>query len=170
MNEKKISLEHEPGALDPSYLLTYFVEPMQIGRTFSDWPLHITIIPWFSVKNIEQADEALEQIAGNHQPLKAIGSTRETFGEHDVCLVEPADVLRTIHKAVYASLQSLDARFISTEFFGDNYNPHVTTQGEAIFAVGEHILLNGFYLVRRHREQETDQYVKTIAKNYSFSR
>ncbi len=169
MNAKKTNLEHQPGALDPSYLLTYFINEKQIDDTFTDWPLHVTIIPWFKVKAIELVDQALGQIAISHQPITVTGSERDNFGGHDVCLLEPAELLRGIHKYVYATLQGHGARFISTEFFGDNYNPHVTTQGDDVFDVGEQTVLNGFYLVKRHRDQVSDRYTKTVACEYHFN-
>lgn len=166
-----VDLNHAPDTLDPSYLLAYFMAEQQPGDEFTNWPLHITIIPWFRVNNIEQVDTGLQTVAertGPFRPFRVCGQGQAQFGDYQVRLIEPVSLMKAIHQQIYQLLQNKQARFISTRFFGDNYVPHISHQSGSSFGHGQVALISGFYLLKRYRQSQSDKYIKIVAKGYKF--
>lgn len=169
MNVHHTLQHHDPRTLDPSFLLAFFVDKKAVGNTFINWPLHITIIPWFFVHDIDTLDAKINRISKKFFKLSVTGRELTKYGERTVCLVSNEYTLQQIHRAVYTTLQMLNARFIDTRYFGDNYTPHITWQESEKYLIGDVFDAAGFYLVKRHKDKQTGRYIKTIAQEYSFN-
>ena len=141
----------KPGSLK----IVYFVEQQLEGWTFqrSHWPLHVTIVPWFTVADEELTVRSLERVAhqthaislsvGNQEMLGLLG----TVPVNSIVNQAPAMAL---HQILVDTLVATDVTFDEQGFYGAHYIAHVNRHvaDNRHSSKGEEILLNYFQLVR----------------------
>jgi len=121
----------EKSSLDQERLMiAHFTEPLGLDYEFEDWPLHISILPWFH-RNKEIAVAELE-LAVVHMKscrialgAKALDSV-EFFGVNEdipVRRVKDCTSLGVMHGMLLSQFQ-LDLE--DKTFIGGAYNPHLT--------------------------------------------
>jgi 2'-5' RNA ligase len=120
-----------------------------------DWPLHVTVMPWFSVsdRHSESFIEALEHRASQEKsPLQLFGDEIEYFGSDRSIKVR---TLRNISRIaqLHNDLLSLIARdyagIVDSPYIGSQYRAHVTEQaGGKKIEKDQEIILENLQLVR----------------------
>lgn len=120
-----------------------------LGSTFREWPLHVTIVPWFRLKT--SRDIFLiglqEIIADIHSFSSEVGKIA-LFGTVRVNLLPRRDWGR-LHEQTLAYIQS-NARIVALlNFSGKLYMPHITRQKNDALDESESILCCGVALVEK---------------------
>lgn len=155
-------------------MVVAFVKQNPLPSAFRDWPLHITLIPpWIEMesKDIDEAQRLLQRIAQAYLPLEVTGVEEALFGASKnipVTRVESED-LHSIHNKLlesFTSMQASDQHF-NHMWVGDDYNPHVTHQGENTLAVGETFTLDSLSLIERVKPEEQESVNKEVIFNAS---
>jgi hypothetical protein len=141
-------------------LVCAFIRPTETGGQFKEWPLHITIVPWFrlSVPSADLANELQQNFIGSssfkvdigpedhfgykkrkvvnlafaEELLRVEGQTRRTLHLHKAWVVDEADKTRR-----------------------RKYLPHVTAQTSGRVHEGDSFTCNELYIVEQkgdHKE------------------
>lgn len=147
-------------------LLCCFIENHLAGNTFSEWPLHSTIVPWFrsSAATRELAD-ALKARLASTSPFKIVIGGEAGFGYHGrklVNLIESPTPLEYIEKEFREILHARDAWIVDeTTKIQRQFLPHVTVLGSNRVHAGDTINCSSLYIV----EQKGD-YKETVGSIY----
>lgn len=150
-------------------MIAHFVDPMLEGRQFDEWPLHITILPWFyesevdSIRNIEIAAESMRscRIALGAKAIKLLGRV-EMFGDGldvPVRRINDSTSLGVIHGML---LGQFHEKLEDKTYIGGNYNPHLTIRENNDPGEASEILVNKISLVEYGRP------AKTVIKNFEL--
>lgn len=161
MNAKKTSSEQ---------LLVFMVRPHS-RQSFVHWPLHVTIVPWFSVGSNQGArlNLALETLAKQHKHLQAVIDHTETWGDHIVEVIAPNPLLKSFHLDVLRMLEQHNFVIQNPKYTGEIYRPHVTRQKRAgKLSIGDVLELSSFVLIEQNKNPKTGEMVKTILKEFSL--
>ena len=160
MNAKKTSSEQ----------LLVFMVRNQRQQAFVHWPLHVTIVPWFSVADdLEiKLDYALTTLAKNHQRIQAVIGHTETWGNHIVEVIAPNQQLHNFHLDVLMMLNQHNFVIHNAKYTGEVYRPHVTRQQEGRVHIGDILELHSFALIKQNKNVKTGEMVKTIVKEYKL--
>jgi 2'-5' RNA ligase len=153
------------------HVVAIMLEPVKIGQEFIDWPLHITVVPWFPCDDDKKLDRILSQVAKSQQGFAAQVSGIEMFGSQKnvkVNLVEDNPQLTKLHWRVFNDLEKNDFGVHQKEFVGDGYRAHITHQKHANKQTGDKLEIKSMTLVKQVRLKKTGTMVKTIAKTYKL--
>ena len=140
-------------------LLMCSLEPMEPGTTFEQFPLHVTIQPWFSVP--ERMQGAFQNALTNtmHEqmkqpPVKIIAGEEAVFGwEHAVrvrLLASGLGRLANLHLQTSELIQRFGGTLMQRGV-GDAYTPHVTYTKHGGIEAGTPFYLPGIQHVQRDR-------------------
>lgn len=147
-------------------MIAHFVDSVEVGQQFTEWPLHVTVLPWFS-RNENIATAEIE-LATEHMRAcrialgKKVLSVVKFFGDDSdvpVRLIENSTSLGVMHGMLLGQFhESLENK----DYIGGNYNPHLTIRENN--DPGESFVLdiNKISLVRYGKPQ------KEIIKNYDL--
>jgi hypothetical protein len=134
-------------------------EPVELGYRFGrkrlEWPLHMTLAPWFGASDFDAVDTRLKQIASAARPFTyAVGGTA-LFGaakEVPVNLIEDNTALMILRQSLIDALHAENAAFVSDKFIGDAFRPHITRHEPTgkFVTEGETMLFDAFHAVRLH--------------------
>lgn len=123
-------------------LVCAFLTPVPVGRPFTAWPLHITVLPWFRLAVNNQAlTQKLTQLLTDFGPFKAIIEGEAYFGHRRsklVNLVRPAEELMIAERRIRSWLHEQAAWLVDeTTKRRHRFRPHVTAQGSRRVHEGE---------------------------------
>ena len=138
-----------------SLAIVYFVEQQLEGWTFSraHWPLHLTLVPWFTVTDEEAVLRSLEQVAHETQSLTlAVGGIEQfgTNGDVPVNIIKNQAPAKALHDVLVDTLAKANTTFNDDRFMGQSYVAHVTRHvaDRRQSNEGENVLVTNFHLVR----------------------
>ncbi len=131
--------------------LGHFVEQASVGQPFprSNWPLHITLVPWFLCSSSDKLDEELEGILASLKPFEVTVGEPAMFGSKKnirVNLIEPSSQLQKLHKLLVDLVHKLGKIDTDERFTGDGYRPHITHVAGRNAKPGERILVDSLHL------------------------
>ncbi len=147
------------------------IEPAPAGE-FTVWPLHITIVPWFTVSEKTKLDEVLSKVAARHEAFLVSAGRKEVFGKKDklaVNLINDSGELHRLHWEVFHSLEKNGFLVHQKTHLGEKYKPHVTHQGKKHLKENEELVIDRFSLVRQVRQKKTGRMIKKVVKDYVLS-
>lgn len=151
---------------DGSYIIIHLVEPKEEGRTFRrtrlGWPLHITLVPWFTSLDDAKMTVALAALARKQPAFTVTVGEEALFGsEQDVAvsLVATTAPCEALHRALVDMLRSQNVVFASERYMEAEYRPHVTHHGERRRRSGDIETVNDITLVRL-LDQQTCEVVR----------
>jgi len=155
----------------PRFMVCHMLEEAPEGHQFSNWPLHLTVIPWFRVE-----EEALPStLLAIEETAKRVGSFAvRTKGnawygpKDDVPVTEVEDTtsrLAKLHHGLLQSIQDGGGTVIDLTYTGANYSPHVSlTEDSRGLQPGQVLELSNITVVeKRQREVEDKQVVKVVS-------
>lgn len=146
------------------------MEPLKKGEQFIEWPLHITIVPWFAMPEEEYVmlDSLLSKIAAKHKTFNVKVGGIEMFakGTLAVKLIEPSQELQALHRDVFNTLENNGFPIHQKEFLGDKYRPHFIYKPEDKIKTGTAITVHSFSLIKQIRQKVTGIMVKELASEY----
>lgn len=145
------------------FVIVLPLSPLKVDDSFSvsDWPLHVTVVPTFSI-DLPATDVAAEMAAefASHETVTVTASEDELFGPLAnilVTVIDNSPALQSLHLSLTASLKALGATFESPEFVATGYRAHVTVTPHCRVASGDKLLLEQLALVDMHPEPSTDR-------------
>ena len=153
------------------HVIAIMIEPVSVGQEFIDWPLHITVVPWFPCHDDNKLDALLMEIAKSHRPFKAKVGKLEKFGpkrDVPVNLVKRNRRLNNLHNDVLDVLEKNDMSIHQKNFVGNGYQAHITHQKHAKKQKGDKLRIDSLTLIKQIRLKKTGTMVKTIVKNYEL--
>jgi hypothetical protein len=152
-------------------VVAILLEPMALNKEFIQWPLHITIVPWFHGYDARKLDDLLSGIAKAHENFWAVVGPLERFGQRkevEVNVIDDCDKLTRLHWDVFNTLETNDFKIHQKDFVGDGYRAHITRQPESWKDKGEKVEIKAFALVKQERLKKTGEIVKMIVKQYEL--
>lgn len=155
------------------HLIVSLLEPVKPGEAFVDWPLHMTIVPWFSVKEIDKniLDEVLVGVANRHKTINAKVGQIAMFGTN---LDVPVNTIKTnkkidsLHKDMFGTLEVNYFPIHHKDICWNNYRPHITIQGEKAIIEGTEIVIANFALIKQIRQKGSGVMEKQLIKEYKL--
>ena len=149
-------------------LACLFVGRMHRGDRFRQWPLHITIVPWFRLPDLnEDLGSGLERALWSVRPFAARADGEAHFGPRRrlVRLLDVAPPLVTVEYKVRGYLHKKRAWLVDeTTKRHYDFRPHVTAQHEQELPATAVVECARLYIV----EQKGDY--KEIVSEVSFGK
>jgi 2'-5' RNA ligase len=134
-------------------LVCLFLQVYRVGDTFQQWPLHVTIVPWFRMPDSSaQLGSGLGRALGSLQPFTVVAADEARFGPRRrlVRLLEPSGQLVTLEHKVRTYLHKKRAWLVDeTTKRRYDFRPHVTAQAEQGLAPGATVLTDRLYIVEQ---------------------
>jgi hypothetical protein len=153
------------------YVVVTMLEPFAIGQEFIDWPLHITIVPWFPANDSEKLDSILTEVARARPGFLAEVGEIEKLGpkkDVEVNLIKGSAELNELHWNIFNILEKNDFGIHQKNYVGKGYIPHVTHQSHGHASPGDKIQVKSFSLVKQVRQKKSGIMVKAIVKDYKL--
>lgn len=152
----------------PRYMFAHLLEPRAEGSTFGDWPLHITLVPWFKLNTTPT-----EFIAGTSDQINRIEVFDVQLGRIAylawvrVRQVMPSEELQGLHETVLDVSKKLGQNVARLNYVADKFWPHVTPKKkQPSVRKGQQILISRFELIRKipkyERTDDNDKLVKHV--------
>lgn len=143
------------------YVLVAMVEPQEVGYRFSEWPLHITLLPWFTAPSLRQVVDICRVVVNSMEPFEVAVKERAHFGGSNrklpVMLIEKQPQLMQLHNSLLKHIQDLDWN-VAGRYTGRLYKPHVTRH-HGKDAEGS-VMIDAIYIV----EKLEQGYRKVVSK------
>lgn len=135
------------------YVLVKFLEAVAEGAEFpaSAWPLHLTIIPNFSV-DWEKRDlpGKISTLLATRETFSVTAAEDEHFGPHGETRVTVLNVdskLVSLHNDLIALLEEENAVFDTPQYIKEGYRAHITIQKHARLNRGDHAVIDNVSVV-----------------------
>lgn len=131
------------------FVIVVMLEPQKVGFRFNLWPLHITLLPWFSAPDVTAVEEACSEVVDEFKPFTVRAGERAYFGAGRrlaVKLIEDSGQLKNLHKKLLSAVTEKGWE-VPGRYTGDQFKPHVT-QKRGRDAEGE-IEIRKIYIVER---------------------
>lgn len=135
------------------YVIVGLLQPLAVGTEFMPeyYPLHVTIVPSFQLKTIDQHTiEELMKLCAAYPLLALTALNDEYFGSHKEVLVSPFEKNETIqdlHQAILRILQTAGATIDEPEYIDVNYRPHTTVQDNERIYAGDKVLIDSLVII-----------------------
>lgn len=110
------------------FLVVYMVDTVEVGERFTRWPLHMTILPWFTADSLNAVLEVLQPVVRQHQPFTVEVGERAFYGQIKklpVKLIVNNEQLQALHTDVLGAVTGAGWP-LQGRYTGANYSPHVT--------------------------------------------
>ena len=137
--------------MSEKFTLISSLDDIKVGDQFEQWPLHVTVMPWFSLPEGRLApfDNRLRNMMHNYKPMTMTGKQEAMFGpESDVRVRVVGDLgaFAVMHEAMRVLVNDNDGEVLSP-YVGDAFVPHITFQGEQGIDEGQVFTLSGLQLI-----------------------
>lgn len=135
-------------------LVCALVEDKPINAKFEDWPLHVTILPWFRSKQTSpNLISGLEKELSDIKPFESVVGASDKFGYRKdklVNLIELPSIFLNVEKVVRQFIKK-EASWLVDESTRKRheYRPHVTIQKTTHLSEGDKFNTNNLYLVEQ---------------------
>lgn len=135
------------------FILVHFLDDEPVGKTWerrrSQWPLHITLVPWFGSASEDELIEALRQFGATRKAFGLVLGETERFNENTVVsLIQNQTDILSLHKDLLTVVQKPGVQLTSTRWVGDAFKAHVTHhEGVRIPQTGGRLSVGTFSLV-----------------------
>ncbi len=136
----------------------------------SNWPLHLTVIPWFRVEEaIPNTLLAIEVISKRVGSFVVRAKANAWYGpQSDVPVMEVEDTtgrLAKLHHKLLQSIQSNGGTILDSTYTGENYSPHVSLREDGSGLLPDQFVRCSSIAVveKTRREAENKQVVKVIS-------
>lgn len=150
-----------------TYLLALEVEPMEVGRSYAQLPMHCTVMHRFLTElSAEALIAELAPIFDSADPLALRLSDHVAFGPRKqlVTLIESSPELVTLHNRLFDRLNSLSVRYTELDWVDAGYVPHVTDKNGKRISPKLASNINAAYLISIEHPLKGDK--RSI--NYKF--
>jgi len=132
-------------------LVCTFVKPQQVGTEFVQWPLHVTLVPWFrtDIPTEALADEIGQSLReGGAYRFSGFIGREAMFGGKTVNLIQTRMPFEILEQAARQVLKNHDAWIVDeTTKQRRQFIPHVTAQQSERMQEGDVIAGTRLYIV-----------------------
>jgi hypothetical protein len=158
--------------LSPRFMVCHMLEKAPEGFQFSEWPLHLTVVPWFRVEegallNTLLAIEATAKKVGSFA-IKAKGDA--WYGpKGDVPVTEVEDTtggkLVKLHLGLLQGIQHSGGTILDLTYTGESYSPHVSLTKNGSSLQRDRVIhcSNITVVEKTRREVEDKQVVEVVS-------
>lgn len=125
--------------------------PKHFRRRRLEWPLHVTILPWFTVPDEAVLIEFLKRHLPSEPAFEAIIGEDVAFGETGetpVSLVENRAPFAAVHNYVLEAVVGQQGTLLMNTWIRESYKPHVTHHGDNRLYPGDAFMVQSLSLVR----------------------
>lgn len=133
------------------FVLVASLETLEKGDEFTHWPLHVTLLPWFTVpdERMQAFDNAVKNRVHTYGAQFPLGDTIEMFGPHKdvpVRTLKSIGRLAHMHRELVDCVERANGTFYDS-WIKDDYRPHVTIQKDKAIDEDEQIALTHLELI-----------------------
>lgn len=135
-------------------IVVHFPETVEVGYRFerrrSQWPLHITMAPWFSAPEDADVQGQLQAIAHTAGPFTYTVGGVEYFGARSdvpVNVIEHNERLIELERNLITVLQGAGVLFMPGAHI-ESFRPHITHHGMMQRHEGETLRFDDFHAVK----------------------
>lgn len=141
-----------PRAIGSRVLVCFLQAPVlgfRFARRRENWPLHITLMPWFETDDL-RLRSALEQIVARQKQFSvSIDGIAQFNATTHVSLLTASLEMSALHRLLVSTVCGVGGKIQDERFIGAQYRPHVTHhEGNPVPAVGTVIHINAVHMVR----------------------
>ena len=139
------------------YLVCLLVDDFEIGDTFTNWPLHVTVVAWFTVDDSEYFTRLAELRSAKIPSFTAKVGERRKMSRHTVNVVRKTDELQLLHETMMSLVKSTGRLLTKEDFYYEKYQPHITHQKNIAAEPGDELRFEHVYLIGKdiHARQKT---------------
>lgn len=134
-------------------LVTALVNEHQVGKSFDEWLLHVTVVAWFRTpQTIHELGRLLTESVNGQGPFMVTMGNEERLGYQGralVNLVRQPTPFMDIQAKVVRALQNSGADLMDLGTWGGEYKPHVTAQGGKRLAAGTTWQCDRLYIIEK---------------------
>lgn len=135
------------------------LDELNIGDTFAKWPLHLTILPWFSYHKLDGFLDQIKEVVQETEQVEVRIGMRTMWGGRVVSLTQYSVALHRLHdQLLKIAINHGRIRHTGNEFTGRSYTPHITHQGHHAVHEGQKIMIKNVYII----ESGMSRHVKTV--------
>lgn len=135
-----------------SLILVVMVEPPAISYSFRrkrmDWPLHITLIPWFKTVDEQAVIESIKRALGAIPSFELTVGSDTMFGETSVSLIADPEPIVDLHNVLLETVAQNVVFSQMPNWIGNEYQPHITHHDDSRLADGQKVTVKDVTVVR----------------------
>jgi 2'-5' RNA ligase len=149
-------------------LICALVKSQAVGFRFREWPLHITIVPWFrlDLTSAELAENYSRSLVGSHPFEVRVGESTQ-FGykkRKQVNLVQAPELIR-LEGQTRRFLHSHKAWVVDeADKTRRHFRPHITVQSGERSLEGDSLLCERLYVVVQHGDYKKIEISVNLAR------
>jgi hypothetical protein len=155
------------------FTLIASLDSLKIGDTFTEWPLHLTILPQFHAHELNQDafNVTVQKQVDVYHHLQIEGRDFAYFGPNNDIPVRKvhSDGLISLHNDLLDSVLPYvtDAEWAS-DYIGKDYSPHISDIGSRYFDEGKIVIIRSLHLIARKKENKKGVAKKKVVAAYPF--
>jgi hypothetical protein len=148
-------------------ILVCFADNVSLGYVFerkrNSWPLHVTLVGWFSSSDDKKVTQALADVAASFSGFNAEVGQEEQFGDNAVVnLMKDQTPFLRLHNNLSEAVIKNGGIVEEDRFTGKNKIAHITQHAENRKYEGDRLVVNDFYRVCINSDnmcEVTDQFM-----------
>lgn len=142
-----------------------FVNKQSMSSKFKDWPLHITIVPWFrlNISSSKLAKELKEHYIGSKAfQVTVLEETLLEYKEYKIINLVAAPELKILEGQTRRLLHALKTWIVDeADKTRNGFRPHVTALSSGRVYEGDNFQCNYLYIVSQHGDyKKVDSVIK----------
>lgn len=113
-------------------LVCLMLEKVKLQQSFSSWPLHLTLVPWFELRGNELPNfiNRVEKLCLVTPPLVLSMAENTSLGNRKLTLVKVDSRLLKLHHALIEIIHKSSANIINDRTINDGFKPHISHRGQ----------------------------------------
>lgn len=139
------------------YVVVALLDSAKETERILHWPLHITILPWFSFHDYEGFCQKAKDVIQIKSAFYVRVGHERLWGQRSVNVLEYSSPLHQINEELlkiaekHGCMQTHGNHYVER-----GYVPHITHQGKQSVEVGRRINVDNLYLVERDMSHHTN--------------
>jgi 2'-5' RNA ligase len=135
-------------------LACLLISPLESGIKFKDWPLHVTIVPWFRSRlDATTLSDEIKKGISNFSKFEFEIDDVAYFGKNqnkEVNLISSSLALNRLEQIVRQIIKANSAWIVDqTARLKHDFRPHVTVQRDQRLHKGDRIVCSRLYLIEQ---------------------
>lgn len=146
-------------------IIVSFLKPIEKGTELIPWPNHITLVPFFWTKNLENLTSQVKEVCKNFRPIEYYVDGIEYLGRRKNVKTSKviSDGIIELQKKFHVLAAKHDRKFHSG-FLKNGFKPHITHNVAPYPAEGQKEKIKDIYLVLHLYPNKKDKKVLDIIK------
>lgn len=149
------------------YVVVALLDDAKDRERILQWPLHITILPWFSFHDYEGFCQKAKEVIQVEPSFDVSVGFETRWGERNVNLLQYSIPLHRLHDQLLKIAKKHGRMQIRDHHYAErSYVPHITHQGRQKIEEGRKIKVDSLYLI----ERDMSHHVKTVAEIFRLAK